>query len=79
MYTKVKDVETEYDLLRHQAGKILPCLTSRHPKAGREIRIPVRVTDLGEARNTGRGREGDTGREDSPQKLDQIRPDARKL
>lgn len=66
---KVKDLETAHDLLGHQAGKILPCLTLSCPKAGLEIKIPVQVTDLGEARNTVRGRAGETGREGSQQKV----------
>ena len=65
VFTKVKDLEIAYDLPGHQAGKILPCLTLRCPKAGPEIRIPMQVTDSGEERNTGRGRRGDSGKEDS--------------
>ena len=64
VFTKVKDLEIAYDLLGYQAGKTLPCLTFRCPKAGPEIRIPVQVTDSGEERNTGRGRTGDSGKED---------------
>ena len=64
VFTKVKDLEIPYDL-GHQAGKIFPCLTLRCPKAGPEIMIPVQVTDSGEERKTGRGRKGDSEKEDS--------------